>query len=88
MLGTSGGVSKLMLPLGSATFPSELTRGRVMGVGIRGRTGCMRGLTGMGVRMGMADTVDMDDMEDRPTDRFGMEPIPVRRKTHRGSTEV
>lgn len=37
----------------------------------------------MGVRMGMADIVDMDD---RPTDRFGIEPIPIRRK-HTGEHE-
>lgn len=52
-------------------------RGRVIGVGTRGCTGCMWGLTGMGVRMGMADIADMDD---RPTDRFGIEPIPVKRR--------
>lgn len=40
----------------------------------------MLGLTGMGVRMGMAD---MAGMEDRPMDRFGMEPIPIKEETHR-----
>lgn len=58
-------------------------RGRVIGVGTRGCTERMWGLTGMGVRMGMADIADMDD---RPTDRFGIEPIPVRRK-HTGEHE-
>lgn len=58
-------------------------RGRVIGVGTRGCTGCIWGLTGMGVRMGMADIADMDD---RPTDRFGIEPIPVKRK-HIGERE-
>lgn len=33
--------------------------------------------------MGMADIADMDD---RPIDRFGMEPIPIRRK-HTGEHE-
>lgn len=77
LLGTSGGVRRLILPLGSPEFPSEVMRGRVIGVGTRGCTEGMTGLTGMGVRMGMADIADMDD---RPTDRFGIEPIPVRRK--------
>lgn len=44
-----------------------------MGTGTRG---CI-GLMGMGVRMGMAG------MDDRPTDRLGIEPIPVRRKHRR-----
>lgn len=73
----------MTLPLGSPQFPRQLMRGRVIGVGTRGCTECMRGLTGMGVRMGMADIADMDD---RPTDRFGIEPIPVRRK-HTGERE-
>lgn len=83
LLGTRGGVRRLILPLGSPEFPREVMRGRVIAVGIRGCTECMRGLTGKGVRMGMADIVDMDD---RPTDRFGIEPIPVRRK-HTGERE-
>lgn len=60
------------MPLGSPEFPWQLMRGRVMGTGTRG---CM----GMGVRMGMAG------MEDRPTDRLGIEPIPVRRRHKRGT---
>lgn len=67
----------MILPLGSPKFPSEVMRGRVIGAGIRGCTEGMVGLAGMGVRMGMADTVDIDE---RPTDRFGIEPIPIRRK--------
>lgn len=67
----------MTLPLGSPGFPREVMRGRVIGVGIRGCTEGMGGLAGMGVRMGMVDIADMDD---RPTDRFGIEPIPVRRK--------
>lgn len=67
----------MTLPLWSPQFPREEMRGRVIGVGTRVCTGCMGGLAGMGVRMGMADIVDMDD---RPIDRFGIEPIPIRRK--------
>lgn len=48
-------------------------RGRVMGTGTRG----CKGLMGMGVRMGMVG------MDGRPTDRLGIEPIPVGRK-HKG----
>lgn len=77
LLGIKGGVRRLTLPLGSPEFPREVMRGRVIGVGTRVGTECMEGLTGMGVRMGMADIADMDD---RPTDRFGIEPIPIRRK--------
>lgn len=77
LLGTRGGVRRLTLPLGSPEFPREVMSGRVIADGTRGCTEGMRGLTGMGVRMGMADIVDMDD---RPTDRFGIEPIPIRRK--------
>lgn len=83
LLETKGGVRRLILPLGSPEFPREVMRGRVIGAGTRGCIGCMWGLAGMGVRMGMADIVDMDD---RPTDRFGIEPIPVRRK-HTGEHE-
>lgn len=75
LLGIKGGVRRLTLPLGSPEFPREVMRGRVIGVGTRVGTECMEGLTGMGVRMGMADIADMDD---RPTDRFGIEPIPKR----------
>lgn len=75
LLETRGGVRRLTLPLGSPEFPRELMRGRVIGVGTRGCTVGMGGLAGMGVRMGMADKVDMDD---RPIDRFGIEPIPKR----------
>lgn len=71
LLGTSGGLRRLILPLGSPQFPRQLMRGRVIGVGSRE---CMEGLAGMGVRRGMAD------MEDRPIDRFGIEPIPIRGK--------
>lgn len=63
------------MPFGSPGFPREVMRGRVMGVGTRGCIDGMTGLIGMGVRIGMTDILDMDD---RPTDRFGMEPIPVR----------
>lgn len=62
------------MPLESPECPRQVMRGRVIGVGTRGWTGRMRGLAGMGVRMGVAD------MEDGPTDRFGIEPIPVSRK--------
>lgn len=80
LLATKGGGRRLTLPLGSPEFPRQLMRGRVIGVGTRGCMECMLGLTGMGVRMGMAD---MAGMEDRPTDRFGMEPIPIKEETHR-----
>lgn len=75
LLGTRGGVRRLTLPLWSPEFPREFMRGRV--IGTRGCTEGMRGLAAMGVRMGMADIVDMDD---RPTDRFGIEPIPIKSK--------
>lgn len=77
LLGTSGGVRRLTFPLGSPEFPRELMRGRGIGVGTRGCTESVGGLAGMDVRMGVADIADMDD---RPTDRFGIEPIPIRRK--------
>lgn len=73
LLRTRGGVMRLTLPLGSPEFPREFMRGRV--IGTRGCTEGMRGLASMGVSMGMADIVDMDD---RPIDRFGIEPIPKR----------
>lgn len=73
LFGISGGVSRL--PLGSPKFPREVMRGRVFGIGTKGCTEGMRGLARMGVRMGMVDIADMDD---RPTDRFGKEPIPKR----------
>lgn len=80
-----GGDSRFMLPLGSPEFPRPPMRGRVTGVGTSGCTESMEaGLTGRGVRMG-AD--DMTGMEDRPTDRFGMEPIPEGRK-RRGEEEA
>lgn len=63
----------MTVPLGSPKLPWQPMRGRVMGTGTRGRKGAM----GMGVRMGMAG------MDDRPTDRLGIEPIPVRRKHKR-----
>lgn len=70
----------MTLPFGSPGYPRQLMRGRVIGVGTRVCTECMEWLAGMGVRMDMADLADMDD---RPIDRFGIEPIPVRRKhTH------
>lgn len=75
LLGTSGGVRRV--PLWSPQFPSGAISGRVTGVGNRGCIEGMGGLTGMGVRMGMADIADMDD---RPIDRFGIEPIPIWRK--------
>lgn len=75
LLGTRGGVRRLTLPLGSPEFPREVMRGRVIGDGTRGCTVSMWGLAGVGVRMGMTDIGDMDD---RPTDRFGIEPIPNR----------
>lgn len=71
LLGTRAG-GRRTLPLGS---PKEVMRGRVIGVGTRGCTERMGGLAGMGVRMGMVDIADMDD---RPIDRFGIEPIPKR----------
>lgn len=77
LLGTSGGVRRLTLPLGSPQFPREVIRGRVIGVGTRGCTEVKGGLAGMGVRMGM---MDMADMDDRPRDRFGIDPIPRQRK--------
>lgn len=77
LLGTRGGVRRLTLPLGSPGFPREVMRGRVIGVGTKVCTECMEGLAMMGVRMGMADIADMDE---RPIDRFGIEPIPIRRK--------
>lgn len=74
MLESRGGESRFMLPLGSPEFPRPPTRGRVTGVGTSGCTESMEaGLTGRGVSMGAGD---MTGMEDRPTDRFGMEPIP------------
>lgn len=75
----------MKLPLGSPQFPREEMRGRVIGVGTRGCTECMWGLAGMGVRMCMADIADTDD---RPTDRFGIEPIPIRRKHTREREEI
>lgn len=74
LLGIRGGVRRLILPLGSPEFPRVVMRGRVID-GTRGCIEGMRGLAGIGVRMGMADIVDIDD---RPTDRFGIEPIPKR----------
>lgn len=75
-----------MLPLGSPEIPRPPTRGRVTGVGTSGCTDSMEaGLTGMGVRMG-AD--DMTGKEDRPTDRFGIEPIPRGGRRRRGHTQV
>lgn len=70
LLGTRGEARRLTLPLWSPE-----TSGRVSGVGIRGCREGMGGLAGMGVRMGMADR---DDMDDTPTDRLGIEPIPNR----------
>lgn len=75
LLGTRGGVRRLTLPLVSPEFPREEMRGRVIAVGTKGCTEGMGGLAGMGVRMGMADIVDIDD---RPIDKFGIEPIPKR----------
>lgn len=65
------------MPLGSPEFPRLVIRGRVIGVGTKGCTEGMGGLARMGVRMGMPDIADMDD---RPIDKFGIEPIPIRRK--------
>lgn len=75
LLGTSGDVRRLTLPLGSPEFPSEVIRGRFIGTGTRGCTEGKGRLAGMGVRMGMVEILGMDD---RPTDRFGMDPIPNR----------
>lgn len=75
VLGTRGEVRRLTLPLGSPEFPREVMRGRVIGAGIRGCTDGIGGLAEMGVSKGMADIADMDE---RPTDRFGIEPIPKR----------
>ncbi len=66
--------------MGSPGFPWEVMRGIIIGTGPRGCTECIWGLAGMGVRMGMVD------MDDRPIDRFGKEPIPVQRK-HTGEHE-
>lgn len=63
------------MPLGSPGFPWQRMRGKVRGTGTRGCKGPM----GMGVRMGMAG------MGGGPTDRLGMEPIPVGRKHRRGA---
>lgn len=60
------------MPLGSPEFPSEVIKGRV--IGIRGCTVGKLGLAGMGVRMGMGDIVGMDD---RPIEMFGIDPIPT-----------
>lgn len=75
LLGTRGGVRRLTLPLGSPQLPRQWMRGRVIGVGRRVCMERMEWLAGKGVRMGMADIVDMND---RPIDRFGIEPIPKR----------
>lgn len=78
VLGTGDGVSRLALPLGSpAEFPRVVMSGSVIGVGTSGCMEGMGGLTGMGVRRGMADIADMGCM---PTDRLGIEPIPTRRE--------
>lgn len=65
------------MPLVSPDFPSEVINGRVIGIGTRGCTEGKWRLAGMGVRMGMVDIVGMDD---KPTDRFGIDPIPTQRK--------
>ena len=83
LLGIKAGGKRLTLPLGSPDCPRQLTRGRVIGAGISGCTGIVWGLARMGVRMGMAD---MAGMADRPTDRFGIEPIPIWRR-HTGEHE-
>lgn len=81
MLESRGGDSRFMLPLESPEFPRPPTRGRVTGVGTSGCPQSMEaGLKGVGVRMG---TDDMTGMDDRPTDRFGMEPIPGGKKRRR-----
>lgn len=88
LLVTSGGESRFMLPLGSPEFPRQPTRGRVTGMGTSGCTESMAaGLRRMGVRMGAAG---MTGTEDRPMDRFGMEPIPGRgrRGRRRRHTQV
>lgn len=43
LLGTSGEVRRLRLPLGSPEFPRLVMRGRVIGLGIKG---CMKGMGG------------------------------------------
>lgn len=80
LLGTSWGVRRLTEPLGSPKFPTELIKGRVIGTGTRGCTDGKGGLAWMGVRMGMVEILGMGD---RPTDRFGMDPIPTQRKQDR-----
>lgn len=69
---TGDGVRRWVFPFGSPGLPERvLMSGRVMGgVGTEGREGLAR----RGVSMGMTD------MFDRPTDRFGMEPIPTDRQ--------
>lgn len=80
LLGTRVEVRRLRLPLWSPELPRLVIRGRVIGIGTNGCTEAMGGLARMGVSMGMADIADIDE---RPTDRFGIEPIPIRRKTKR-----
>lgn len=65
------------MPLGSPELPNEVIKGRVIGTGTRGCTEGKGRLASMGVRMGMVEIVGMDE---RPTDRFGMDPIPIQRK--------
>lgn len=77
LLATSGEVRRLTLPLGSPEFPSEVIKGRFIGTGTRDCTEGKGRLAGMGVRMGMVEILGMDD---RPIDRFGMDPIPIQRK--------
>lgn len=52
-------------------------RGSVIGIGTRGCRESMGELVGIVVRMGMADIADMDD---KLIDKFGIEPIPIRKK--------
>lgn len=66
-----------MVPLVSSGFPNEVINGRFIGIGTRGCTEGKWRLAGMGVRMGMVDIVGMDD---KPTDKFGIDPIPTQTK--------
>lgn len=65
------------MPLGSPEFPKEELRGRVICIGTSGTMEGKGGLAGMRVRVDMIGMVDMDD---RPTDRFGIDPIPTQKK--------
>lgn len=65
------------MPLESPEFPKEELRGRVICIGTSGTMEGKGGLAGIGVREGMIGMVDMDD---RLSDRFGIDPIPTQKK--------